>query len=382
MQDSVSLTKLINELFFTLFGNYFRTVTDLYTGRRRQRADLWNFNYLDGMACDMQRPRMMPSKIFLAGSNRSLRSFMPTFLRSLIVGLAVAWWAAAAQADPVTINPNTTVVEAYNGTSPTQFFSGSPYGAYWGPNVGGASDPVYQTTGATFTWTGNNVIDIQFTTGFSGVDSRYQSQYGVTVYAADIFLKSGGGTSLPGPGGFNYAIALGFDTPDGGLSAGLYSVSSELTSQNVWGGRTQFDYGGAFAPGSSCNASGCATSELSPTVLTGGSLVGGNGAVTTSVNYTAGSGGALGTMDVTLTANNAAGIAALATVFNDSFDVFWGTGDCSNAPIWGDVTDFTDPPIPEPGSLSLLATALLGWTILQRRRRYAVATQRRRRAAD
>jgi hypothetical protein len=82
-------------------------------------------------------------------------------------------------------------------------------------------------------------------------------------------------------------------------------------------------------------------------------------------------------MDVKLTANNAAGLAALNTVFGDGFDVFWGTGDCSNAPIWGDVTDFTNQ-VPEPGSLAALASALLLWTIMQQRRQRAVAARRRR----
>jgi hypothetical protein len=306
---------------------------------------------------------------------------MRRFLHSFVAGVAlVGGWATASYADTAVINPNNTEVEAYKGTNPTAFFSGSPYGSYWGSNVGGANGGIYQTTGATFTWTGN-VLDIQFTTGFSGIDSRYQSQSGVTIYAADIFIKSGGGSALPGPTGFNYAIALGIDTPDGGLAAGLYSVSSELTSQDIWGSRTQFTYGGAFAPTSSCNASGCATSEASPTVLTGGSAVGGANAVSVVTSYLPGSGGALGTMDVKLTANDAAGMAALATVFGDGFDVFWGTGDCSNAPIWGDVADFGSTSVPEPGSLAVLASALLLWTILQRRRQYAVAARKRRRVS-
>jgi hypothetical protein len=289
----------------------------------------------------------------------------------MVAGASLAVWAASAQADTYTLTNNTSV-EAYKNTSPNAIFQSSPYGSYWGPDVSSGPNDYYHTSGATFTWTGN-VLDIQFTTGFAGVDSRYQSQYGVTIYAADIFLKAGGGSALPGPNGFNYAIALGFDTPEGGLSAGLYSVSSLETSQDIWSsGRSHFTYGGLFAPNSSCTASGCSNSELSPTVLTGGSLVGGLGAVTTTVNYTPGSGGALGTMDVKLTANNQNGLNALATVFGPGFDVFWGTGDCSNAPIWGDIPDF-GPSVPEPASLALFASALLGWTVLRRRKQHTLS---------
>jgi len=291
---------------------------------------------------------------------------MRNSLLSIVAGAGLAVMAASAQADTYTLT-NATSVEAYKGSNPTGFFQGSPYGSYWGTNVGNGPNDIYNTTGATFTWT-NNVLDIQFTTGFSGVDSRYQSQYGVTVYAADIFLKSGGGSALPGPNGFNYAIALGFDTPEGGLTAGLYSVSSLETSQDIWKNRSQFTYGGAFAPTAGCTASGCSPSELSPTVLTGGSLVGGLGAITTAVNYTPGSGGSLGTMDIKLTANNQAGLNALETVFGPGFDIFWGTGDCSNAPIWGDVPDF-GPSIPEPASLALFASALLGVAAVRRGKR-------------
>jgi len=325
------------------------------------------------MAWDVHKTSVMKSERLGAGTRPRRGSAMRRWLHSLAAGIVAAGWATASHADPVTIDPNTTQVEAYKGTNPVGFFSNSPYGSDWGPNVGGSGNGIYQTTAATFSWVGNT-IDIKFTTGFSGVDSSYQSQYGVTIYAADIFIKSGGGTTLPGPGGFNYAIALGLDGPDGGLTAGLYSVTSELTSQDIWGSRTQFTYGGAFAPASSCTASGCTDYEASPTVLTGGTPVGGIGS--TLVSYAPGVGGALGTLDVQLTVSDP---SILQTVFGDGFDVFWGTGDCSNAPIWGDVTDFSDPPIPEPGSLALLASALLLWTALRRRRQYAVATYRPRR---
>jgi len=276
--------------------------------------------------------------------------------------------AATAAASTFTINNGlggstpTTLVEAYSGNSPDNFFTPTSYGSQWGPNISNPGDP-YSTTGATITWTGNT-ITFQFDTTFPanstqpGVDTTYTKQ---PVYAADIFIKSTGGSAVPQYNQFDYAIALGFtQAADGGLSAGLYQVSSAKTSQDIWTSRTGFVYGGEYAPTSTCGTAGCTGGQLSPTVLTGG---------TQQSDITVGTTFGTGTMDVSVTATDAAGLAELNAIFgNGDFDIFWGTGDCSNAPIWGDVT-LTNNNVPEPGSVGLLASALLGFAVFCRRRR-------------
>jgi hypothetical protein len=294
----------------------------------------------------------------------------------LLAAASLLGWAGVAAAGPVVTIDNTTEVESDNGTNgPTTGFFGG--GDYWGSNIG---SPVYNTPSATISFVGNTV-DIEFQTGFdfaNGQDTTYKSQYGVTVYGADIFLKSGGGATLPGTAGssfFNYGISLGFDAADGGnVTAGLYSIAAGATagvqyqtSTGIWGTRNSFDYGGAYATAGACTATvaACAASSPSPTVL----LAGNNGNVLQSgINVTTSTG--VGTLTVALTGTTTAGLDELESIFSN-FDIFWGTGDCSNAPIWGNVAGLTR--VPEPSSLALLATAAIGFRIMRRRKRKAPA---------
>jgi hypothetical protein len=78
---------------------------------------------------------------------------------------------------------------------------------------------------------GDVTVDFSYLTRFSG----HETIDGVTVNYADIFLGVPGAGSIPD---FIDAIALGDQAQNGGLAAGLYTVTASETSQAIWGMRT------------------------------------------------------------------------------------------------------------------------------------------------
>jgi len=237
---------------------------------------------------------------------------------------------------------NTTWAEAYNGASAYPFFAGSN----WGSSVGA---PTYQTTQLVVSTPAPNTMEFQLTTGFNGTDTSYDTPgYGnLTVRYADIFLNPV--LSTAPPASYAYAIVLGDETGNGGLAqAGLYEVSSYKTSQDIWGSRTQFIYGGRYAPANATDT-GANLSEVNaaPTVVTAGTLL---SDWTVTANY------ASGILDVVISTTNTDQFNQLTS----NFDLFWGTGDCDNAPIFAAV----DAPVPEPTSLLVLMTALCGLSLV------------------
>jgi hypothetical protein len=312
---------------------------------------------------------------------------------------------AAAVAGPVCTGTtctitNQTTVEAYS----TQGGATTIGGSYWGTT--GIGQPIYNTPQATVTFSAStDTVNISFETGlYTGVDNSFGSP---VVHAADVFLNDLGANGvtttkggLPGMAGntfYNYGISLGLDTADGGEAKGLYSLGENatdgtkasggeyLTSQDVWNKQGNFDYGGRYGT-AACAGDGvnCPTSSVAPTVVTGGTLVSGitvgtacydqnNKAVACGGNTPDGD---LGTLDVSLQANDlgagtasqnlATNLAFLESLFSN-YDLFWGTGDCSNAPIWGQVSQLTSAP--EPSSLALFASAAMGWRLMRRRKR-------------
>ena len=339
-------------------------------------------------------------------------------------------WAGVAAANPVTIlnptNAPTTLVESAqlsNGSATNTYFTDvNSTNSYWGSNVGGLSNiggvsnssyssasGLYSTTQLTASYSavGNGTVTLVFNTTFAGSSGIDKISNSNSVYAADIFLKSGA-TSSAVTNNFNYAISLGYtQTADGGLAAGLYKNTSATgvgykTSTNIWGGTSGLSgwYGSGFASAKSfvggspacsytsptCNPSDA--SVISPTVLTDTNTKttkntqslsnssfdpGSNSTSDVSVCVTGAGCGFNATNDtltVKLSGTDATGKSDLVALFSD-FDIFWGTGDCSNAPIWGNIAGLTN--VPEPSSLALLVSAGFGFVIARRRKRKAAA---------
>jgi hypothetical protein len=300
----------------------------------------------------------------------------------LVLGTALAglgWALPAAHAESITYD-NDTEVAYYNGGSP-QEQSGDVYWDTTPSNGGIGGEPVFFTPSVTVgmtsnSKTGDSTVTISFSTGLYSGSTNVG---GTNVYAADIFI--GSASSTPN-NNYTYAIALGFDSADGGYSlaagtGGLYKLpttntsNSYDTSSDIWGSRTKYTYGGAYAKIGSCaanaNPTTCSAANVSPTVLksNGGSSAVNDTSVTVSGSDTS-SGAADGTLTITIT-----GLTSTIDSIFDDFDLFWGTGDCSNAPIWEDVNLSTA--VPEPSTLALLASALaLAAALVRRRRRAAL----------
>lgn len=296
----------------------------------------------------------------------------------LVAGTTLAclgWALPAVRAESITYD-NNTEVEYYKGTSP--YNSGSDLApSYWDstPSAGIGGCP-FCTPSVTVGMTTSGVdstVTISFNTGLYAGKTNVS---GTEVYAADIFI--GSGSSSP-TGSYTYAISLGFDSADGGYStAGLYELPSKNTSnayetsQQVWDKRTSYIYGGAYAQIGSCktSSSSCSSAEPSPTVLLdNGDSSGVSGTSVTVSDTPAGKGDSTGTLTITIT-----GLTSLIDEIFDDFDLFWGTGDCSNAPIWENV-DLAGDPVPEPSTLALMASALaLAAALVRRRRRAALVS--------
>jgi hypothetical protein len=288
-------------------------------------------------------------------------------MRKTLIAAASAFWPLAAVAAPVTIT-DTTDVRATTGGTPYNccgFVNG------WGDAVQEPSHP-YNTDHITFNRVDGTHATIQLFTQFNG----YQSiGNGKAVRYADLFID----TSTPqAMGGLTYGISLGFQGGAGGnsgLSApGLYQITNSVlgtnnsndqvkTSQDVWNGRGGWVIGGEFAA-----QNDHAHDYLAPTVLTGG--VDQNWTVTVSETDPFGNAFASGptapvstsglyTLTVSLVAPN---VSAMDLVLSD-FDLYWGTGDCSNDAVWGIITGDNIRtnliPTPAPPAILLFVSGLL-----------------------
>jgi hypothetical protein len=225
----------------------------------------------------------------------------------------------------------------YGGYASANFANRAAGARHWGDELYD-SEHRFDTTAITITRDdAHGSITFALHTMFDGED--------LGVHYADLFI----GTTDPNtPGGYNYAIALGYQT----LAAGFYGNISTLTSNDIWG-TSNYGYGGysqlkTTAPGYDPNMA-----LASVTRLTGGAAL----PYGVSVGRTD-AGGGFYDLIVTLTGD--------LSPFDD-FELFWGTGDCGNDTVWGSAA--TDPPpVTAPPALWLMSLGAL----MMRQRRPAV----------
>ena len=267
----------------------------------------------------------------------SIQTLFGFLLASGLCGLA-----APARAGSLTVL-NDTAIAAYSGTAPAAYYGGS--NPYVSTSAIGNDFTTSSLTMQTVAAAGGAVdVTFSYTTQFAGTEMVN----GVQVGAADIFLAGASGV-------FSYGIALGDQAQNGGVAAGFYQVQSAATSQQIWGGRAGFVYGGGIAANTQFQPgqAGYAVTAM-PTVITAGRLL--SGATVGTVSE--GQGWNQWNVSVQLTQSEAA-------MFGQGMSIFWGTADCANGAFLANVPELA---VPEPASLFILATAA-GGVIFWRRKK-------------
>jgi hypothetical protein len=211
-----------------------------------------------------------------------------------------------------------------------EVYQGANNNGYFNATIG--DNPPFATTKITVT-DNLGVLAMEIDTLFTGLTLANGDCFGVVcAHVADIAVSIDGGRT------YGYGISLGHDV--NGLTAGLYQVSSWLTSQDVWAPNgTGFLYGGKWETCSTNCTDGQA--QLANTVINSGIKI---------ADATVVDGGTF------LTVTTDDGMIGHAVS-----DLFWGTGDCANDPIAGN--------IPEPTSIAFLSVGLVTIGAASRRRR-------------
>lgn len=269
---------------------------------------------------------------------------------------ALVAFSSSASAAPLVINDFVDVAATHKGNSYSSYGPNAHFenraagGRRWGDSIGTGFDTETITMDLDFN---ASTLSMTFRTDFDG--TKDGADY------ADIFID----TATPeAPDSFNFAISLGDQMStggigdplsggnNGGVAAGVYEVGTFKTSNEIWSS-TNYIYGGYLqfndvAPGYDPNFA----AEVA-TVLTSGDLVSG---ILVSVTQMAVTGGGF---DLHVMVDGSANSTQFNTIF-DSFDILWGTGDCSNDAIWGMAQFSHTVEVPVPGAAWLMLVGLMG----------------------
>lgn len=244
--------------------------------------------------------------------------------RKFIPAAAAAIMMSAGAASATVINDGQLILP---------FTGNAANGGGWVDVIG--DNNIFQTSQIVTSMMGST-LKLTITTNFADEYAAGINIGGVLVNAADIFIRQTGS----GPT-WTHAITLGKQ----GLPAGFFAVNNFATSIDIHAPLgAPFTYGGNWY---TCDNGGdpCVAGTVAPVRVTSGQQ---DLAKTVSVST-------IGTNTIIVTVSNWS---------LSQFDLFWGTGDCSNDAIYGGV----DTQVSEPASLALLGMGLLGLAAIRRRK--------------
>jgi hypothetical protein len=247
---------------------------------------------------------------------------------ALVLTPALAWAAPVVIADQMDSSA-TYMRGGYGGYSSSNFINRVAAGRHWGDEL---FSPGHRfDTSQISVERGANAVVFTLRTMFNGNDlgARY----------ADLFIDTGTPGTLDS---FDFGISLGGQS----LPIGVYSVDGRATSNDVWGTRAGYVYGGYSQFKSASPEFNAGMAAENPVRITSGAhLDMFNVAISTVA-----AGGGYTDLTVTVTGESTALFAAM--------DLFWATGDCGNDVIWGTALTLADAEVPTPASFALFAAGL------------------------